>query len=101
MEIIEGFIAVIIPYIVSICPQAEGWGVIVYGGPDALDKTSGIVMRHWAMTTAEAKLWATGEIGGRFQKDFALDAPELVWENLVCNPPDESAIASNQPSART
>src|SRR5579872_580085 len=86
MEIVEGFIAVVIPYIVSICPHADGWGVIVYGGPEAHDKDGGIVMRHWARTTDEAKLWATSEIGRRFQKDFALDAPELVWENLVCNP---------------
>ena len=87
MEIAEGFIAVIIPYIVSVCPHSDGWGVIVYGGPDATGKDGGIVMKHWAGSATEAKRWATEEIGRRFQKDFALDALELVWENLVCNPP--------------
>ncbi|MCU1336047.1 MAG: hypothetical protein JWO19_1628 [Bryobacterales bacterium] len=90
MEIVEGFIAVVIPYIVSICPHADGWGVIVYGGPEANEK-DGIVMKHWVKTTTAAKLWAADEIYKRFQKEFAQDPPELVWENLVCNPPRSPA----------
>jgi hypothetical protein len=86
MEIIEGFIAVTIPYIVSICPHKEGWGVIVYGGEEA-DTVTGIALKHFAQTIPEAKTWASDEIGRRFQKHFALDAPELVWENLVCGGP--------------
>jgi len=90
MEVIPGFIAIAIPYIVSICPHADGWGVIVYGGLEAKDKVDGIVMKHWAQTTSEAKLWASSEIARRCQSEFGTDAPKLKWENLVCNPPEDT-----------
>lgn len=86
MEIING-LALAIPYIVSICPHADGWGVALNGGPKAKDTVDGIVMRHWAQTIAEAKSWAAGEIGRRFEEEFGLAPPKLKWENLVCNPP--------------
>jgi len=88
MDIVEGFIAVVIPYVVSICPHANGWGVVVYGGREA-DADTGIVLKHFARTISEAKGWASGEIGRRFEGEFAMDAPELVWEPLVCGPRNE------------
>ena len=87
MEVVAGYVAVVIPYIVSICPHGDGWGVTVYGGTEAKDKVDGIVMKHWEQTISESKLWASEEIGRRFQNEFALDPPKLSWENLVCKPP--------------
>jgi len=81
LEIIQGFIAVAIPYLVSICPHENGWGVIVYGGPEAREATGRIVQKHFATTVEEAKAWASVEIGMRAGTEV-----ELVWENLVCNP---------------
>ena len=63
-------------------------GGIVYGGQEA-DSDTGIVRKHFAQTISEAKGWAYGEIDRRFQSEFAMDAPELVWEPLVCGPRNE------------
>jgi hypothetical protein len=82
VEIIEGFIAVVIPHIVSICPCQDGWGVMVCGGPDAAEAKGGIVAKHFAKTVEEAKGWAATEIARRTGTQV-----ELPWENLVCNPP--------------
>jgi hypothetical protein len=94
MEIVEGFVAVVIPYIVSICPHADGWGIKLFGGPEAENTPGGVVLKHWARTYSEAKVWASDEIGRRFQKEFGLEAPQLKWETLVCNPP-----GSDQPES--
>jgi len=85
VPIVDGFIAVAIPHIVSICPHENGWGVIIYGGPEAKESDGGIVAKHFALSIDEAKSWAATELGRR--TGCVNDPPELVWEHLVCNPP--------------
>ncbi|HYL37351.1 MAG TPA: hypothetical protein VEV17_15660 [Bryobacteraceae bacterium] len=84
MEIVDGFIAVAIPFIVSICPHHDGWGVIVHGGREATEADGGIVAKHFAQSIDEAKAWASAELGRRWE--YAGGPPKLHWEHLVCNP---------------
>ena len=85
MPIVDGFIAVAIPHIVSICPHENGWGVTIYGGPEAKKSDRGIVAKHFALNIDEAKSWAVRELAQRTGSEN--DPRELVWEHLVCNPP--------------
>lgn len=88
MEIVEGFLAVVIPHIVSICPHEDGWGVIIYGDVPTEDNPKGLVEKHFAKTAEAGKLWASRRIAELQGIELSADGAcaELPWESLVCNP---------------
>jgi hypothetical protein len=87
VEIVEGFIAVVIPHIVSICPHEDGWGVIIYGQQPTEDNPKGIVEKHFAKTVEAGKAWASRRIADLDGPELSSNdsPPELPWESLVCN----------------
>lgn len=92
--IVEGFIAVLPPFMVAICPKEDRWVVKIYDGtkatPDSPERGTTV---HSERSAEAAKLWAARQIAKIMSEHdkltWGLDAdsaePPLPWESLVCN----------------
>lgn len=86
-EIVEGFLAMVLPTPVTICPVEGGWGVLIYGDHPTLENPTGIRERHLLPSIQEAKQWATD----RLVAIHGLEVGERIrWELFVCNPAPEN-----------
>ena len=96
MEIVEGFIAVLLPFMVAVCPKEDHWVVKLYDGTRATpDNPEAATTLHTEPTAEAAKLWASRQIAKMMNEqdrlsrglDARSDEPALPWESLVCNSP--------------
>ena len=96
MEIVEGFIAVLLPFMVAICPKEDHWVVKIYDGTKATPENHEVATAlHFEPSAETAKTWASKQIAKLMCKEakrsWRLDTdseqPSLPWESLVCNVP--------------
>jgi len=96
MEIVEGFIAVLLPFMVAICPKEDHWVVKIYDGTKATPKNhEAATTLHSEPSVETAKAWASKQIANLMTKEAKLswgldsdsEQPALPWESLVCNAP--------------
>ena len=59
MEIVEGFIAVLLPFMFAICPKEDHWVVKIYDGTKATPESpETTTMLHSESSAEVAKAWA-------------------------------------------
>jgi len=88
MEIIEGLIAVLVPFFICVCRRDDRWFVIVYGAAPTPENLKGVIARHDEDTLEGAKLSASNFMMDKWHEVFdPIDGKaDLPWESLVCNP---------------
>jgi hypothetical protein len=96
MEIIDGFIAVLLPFMVAICPKEDHWVVKIYDSTKATpDNREAAATLHDEPSADAAKVWASQQIAKLMSEEDKLnwgldtdsESPALPWESLVCNSP--------------
>ena len=95
MEFIEGFLAVLVPFMVVVCPARTAWVVNIYDSSQFSGSTpEPVIHLHQEPSEEDAKRWASEFIAAHmseedkaaWQLDTTSRQPELPWESLVCNP---------------
>jgi len=86
--VIEGFLADLMPpFIVAVCPQNSGWGVVIYDMREVCPSNpKGIAATHKEPTLSEAQRWASRQMVERGVIEATPEdpEPELPWESLIC-----------------
>ncbi len=93
MEIFEGFIAALGPFVVAVCPKENRWVVKIYDGRVATQSADSAFAVHEEITVDHAKSWASQFIAKNMLPDdkrrwqVSNDSPNpiLRWA-FVCNP---------------